>query len=95
MNSRSSTDRVKESDKRVNPFRMSRRNLPHTQDPGQTYFITFRTHDIIMPNEVLAVVMNSCLCCDAGSRAHPPDAIGNSEPWISFDHSNTSKVIHR
>ena len=61
MNSRSSTDRVKESYKLVNQFRMSRRNLPHMQDPGQTYFISFRIHDIIMPNEVLAVVMNSCL----------------------------------
>ena len=90
MNNRSSTDRVKESYKPVNQFRISRRILPHIQDPGQTYFITFRTYNIIMPNDVLAVVMNSCLCCDAGSRAYPPDAIGNSEPWISFDHSNTS-----
>ncbi len=52
---------VKETYKPVNPFKMSRRILPHIHDTGQTFFITFRSHDIIMPNEMLAVVMNSCL----------------------------------
>lgn len=61
MNSRSNTDRVKESYKPVNQFRLSRRILPHMQNPGHTYFVTFRTCDIIMPKEVLAVVMDSCL----------------------------------
>ncbi len=66
---------VKETYKTIKQFRMSRRILPHIQYPGQTYFIKFRTHDIIMSNEVLDVIMNSCLCCDVVSRAYPTDAI--------------------
>lgn len=38
----------------------SRRNLPHLEQGGATYFITFRTRDLELPPEALSLVLAAC-----------------------------------
>jgi REP element-mobilizing transposase RayT len=39
-----------------------RRNLPHIERPGGSYFVTFRTiGDLILPPDARSVVLNHCL----------------------------------
>ena len=45
-----------------------RRNLPHLEDPGRTYFITFNTmNDFMLPDAAKSLVLNHCLF-DDGKR---------------------------
>lgn len=38
----------------------TRRNLPHFEQGGATYFITFRTRDLELPQEVRSLVLEAC-----------------------------------
>ena len=51
--------------KPVDEFRETRRNLPHHEEPGSTYFLTFRVRHGLMPNAARCVVMAACLYWDA------------------------------
>lgn len=45
-----------------------RRNLPHLEGPGRTYFITFNTmNDFMLPDAAKSLVLNHCLF-DDGKR---------------------------
>lgn len=45
-----------------------RRNLPHLEEPGRTYFITFHTmDDFMLPDAAKSLVLNHCLY-DDGKR---------------------------
>ena len=45
-----------------------RRNLPHLEDPGRTYFITFNTmNNFMLPDAAKSLVLNHCLF-DDGKR---------------------------
>lgn len=66
-----------------------RRNLPHLEDPGRTYFITFNTtNDFMLPDAAKSLVLNHCLY-DDGKRytLHAVVVLGGSL-WQdeSFDH---------
>jgi len=47
--------------KPVSSFRETRRDLPHLQEPGRTYFITFRTQKGDIPEAVRSIVLKTCL----------------------------------
>ncbi|MFI5397926.1 MAG: REP-associated tyrosine transposase [Candidatus Binatia bacterium] len=44
---------------------ITRRNLPHWQIGGSTYFITFRTKDLRLPSEARCMVIDACRHFDA------------------------------
>ncbi len=45
----------------VNEFRLYERNLPHWEDPGHIYFITFRTFKhFILPEKARQIILDSC-----------------------------------
>jgi REP element-mobilizing transposase RayT len=46
-------------------LRITRRNLPHWQIGGSTYFITFRTNDLVLPAEARRMVIDACRHLDA------------------------------
>lgn len=45
----------------VSGFKESRRNLPHLQDGGHTYFITFRVKSGSLPGTARKIILDSCL----------------------------------
>ena len=50
------------------PMMLYRRNLPHLEEPGRTYFITFHTmDDFMLPDAAKSLVLNHCFY-DDGKR---------------------------
>ena len=45
----------------VRGFRGTRRNLPHLEEAGRTYFVTFRTAGMRLPDEARKIVFDACL----------------------------------
>lgn len=46
--------------KAINEFRMNRRNLPHFEEPGSVYFLTFHTIEgLILPNAAKDIVLDA------------------------------------
>ncbi len=54
-----------ESYKPIDEFREPRRNLPHQEEPGSTYFLTFRVRHGEMPHAARCIVIAACLFWDA------------------------------
>ena len=48
----------------VSTFRETKRNLPHMQEPGSTYFITFRTRGHLLDERARKIVLDACLFWD-------------------------------
>jgi REP element-mobilizing transposase RayT len=48
-----------------NELQITRRNLPHWQIGGSTYFITFRTKNLELPAEARRMVVDACRHFDA------------------------------
>ncbi len=51
----------------VERFTETKRNLPHHQDPGSSYFITFSVRDGELSDEAMRIAFQACLFWD-GSR---------------------------
>ena len=68
-----STHKTSETDgigfQAVSGFKKSRRNLPHLQDAGHTYFITFRVKRGSLPERARRIVLGSCLYWQ-GTKCH-------------------------
>jgi REP element-mobilizing transposase RayT len=45
----------------VERFTQRRRNLPHIQEPGRAYFITFRVKQGRLPEEARRIALDACL----------------------------------
>ncbi len=45
---------------RVQGETQSRRYLPHIQNPGRSYFVTFRTKNVLLPPEARSLVLSAC-----------------------------------
>jgi len=41
-------------------LRVTRRNLPHWQSGGSTYFVTFRTRELELVDDLRVLVLNAC-----------------------------------
>ena len=55
------TSSGKERNYPIKQFTITRRNLPHYQEPGRTYFITFRVREGEIPIQARQLVLDSCL----------------------------------